>query len=174
MRRLPLLAVLLALGCASDPAPKSAEATRGQAAGGDSSEPRVALSPQELRSKWAALTTSESDLATGVSSLSTLGAEEKLRRLAALRGDAGMLAAGLARLEPPPELASCRKIAVDGAKQVKQSLDAINDIWMGRAQRDRLAADRISAELCTGFAAMREARDACGVSGAVAQPIACK
>jgi hypothetical protein len=174
MRRLAWLSAFVLLACGSDPpakSPEAARATDGPEAGG---EPRVALTPQELRAKWEPLAKSEGELASGVSSLATLGAEEKLRRLSSLRADAGMIEAGLTRIEPPPELAACKKTALAGVKQVRSSLDAIHEMWMGRAAKDRATADRISVDLCGGFAALREGREACGVAGAVAQPLACK
>jgi hypothetical protein len=178
MRRLVVLVpsasalAVLCSACASEPrsTPQTSTATGGR----DPGEPRVVLAAEELRAKWEPLGRAEGDLANGVSSLGSLGPEERVRKLASLRADAGMLSAGIARLEPPPELAACRKAAIEGANRIKQSLDAINEIWMGRAARDRAAADRISMDLCAGFVSLRSGREACGVNAPVALPMGCR
>jgi hypothetical protein len=71
-------------------------------------------------------------------------------------------------------MVSCRKTAIEGVKRIRQSLDAINDIWMGRAARDRAAADRISADLCAGFVSLRTGRESCGVIAPVSLPRGCR
>lgn len=173
MRRLLVLAALLLASCANDPAaPGAAHPSGAQAPGGE--EKPEPLSPEALRAKWEALARDEGQLATDVSMLSTYGPEEKVRKLQPVRANAGMLASGLKRLEPPPQLAACKQRALDGANKVKQALDGIHEIWMDRAARDRAAAEKLATDLCVGFSLMREGREACGVNAIVAAPMACR
>jgi hypothetical protein len=123
------------------------------------------LTAEQLRSRWSALARDEERINEEMARLSL--ASDKVQALQPIRSDAGMLLAALNRLDSvPPELAACRARGAAGAKTLKDTLDTINDLWMGRLARAANAsqqADEISERLCKGFTELRAARTACGV-----------
>lgn len=123
------------------------------------------LTAEQLRARWTGLVSDEIRINEEMARLAV--ASDKVQGLQPIRGDAGMLVAALNRLEPAPaELAACRARGAAGAKTVKDALDTINDLWMGRIARAPNAsqqADEISERLCKGFSELRQARAACGV-----------
>jgi hypothetical protein len=164
---LAVLPCLLLAGCASEPPPQAVAPAEERRA-------LAPMSPADLRAAWSPLAADEAALADDLGALSTLSPDERLRRLTRMRDAAGMLGAGLARLRPPPELVSCRDTARQGADSVKQALDGIHELWMGRVSGGRADADRLAAALCDGFARVAQGRAACGVVAPVPVPASCK
>jgi hypothetical protein len=123
------------------------------------------LTAEQLRTRWGALARDEVRINEEMARLAL--ASDKVQGLQPIRSDAGMLLASLNRLDAvPPELAACRARGAAGAKTLKETLDTINDLWMGRVARAANAsqqADEISERLCKGFTELRAARAACGV-----------
>ncbi|MDB4993733.1 MAG: hypothetical protein JWM74_1165 [Myxococcaceae bacterium] len=123
------------------------------------------LTAEQLRTRWGALARDEVRINEEMARLAL--ASDKVQGLQPIRSDAGMLLASLNRLDSvPPELAACRARGAAGAKTLKDTLDTINDLWMGRVARAANAsqqADEISERLCKGFSELRAARAACGV-----------
>ena len=123
------------------------------------------LTAEQLRTRWAALARDEIRINEEMARLAL--ASDKVQGLQPIRSDAGMLLASLNRLDSvPTELAACRARGAAGAKTLKDTLDTINDLWMGRVARSANAsqqADEISERLCKGFSELRAARATCGV-----------
>jgi hypothetical protein len=130
------------------------------------------LTAEQLRTRWGALARDEMHINEEMARLAL--ASDKVQGLQPIRSDAGMLLAALNRLDAvPSELSACRARGAAGAKTLKEALDTINDLWMGRVARAPNAsqqADEISERLCKGFTELRAARTACGVVVANPEP----
>jgi hypothetical protein len=150
------------VGCFLGIAACGGASSPGDAPPGSASEP---LTAEQVRTRWTALAHDEVRINEEMARLGL--ASDKVQAMQPIRADAGMLVASLSRIEPPPPaLAACRARGVAGAKQIKDALDTINDLWMGRVARAPDAskqADEISERLCKGFGELRAARAACGV-----------
>jgi hypothetical protein len=151
--RYALVVVILVVAACGSPAPETA--------------PGPALSAEATRAAWATLANDEFHLREALAGLAHEDAGQKVTKLEPIRADTGLLIAGLARLPAPPELAPCQRRAVDGAKLVRATLDAVHELWMGRLPREAnpvAQARALAARICNGFDAIRRARAECGVA----------
>lgn len=150
-----------------------AAAACGPAQPAQNAEPTAPMSIEELRAAWIPLAKEEATLTSDLTLLPTLGSEEKSRRLTRMRQSAGFISAGLGRLRPPEVLVWCHRTARDAAKLANETLDRINEVWMGRATVGRATAEQLSTDLCEALHSLAAARQACGVTESVTVPTVC-